>query len=371
MPENYSQLATELNLTPVYENEAPLSALRDWCSDHFLSLPDTSEPQNEYQALQKLAEDYLDLFPLHNRDINIPNRNLAGFTPIQWATLKGYKEFLVQHINNQDPISRRTPLHLAASYGNLEIVQFLLEKKASNTPDRRGIYPLHLSLTLNMIEDTPSAKEKKIQTRTEIYKALKKDKPEVVQKIDSEKKNVAHYMAVYGFNKLLDELIRTRSKLLLERDLTGLTPAHLTILAGQTASLILLLKDERIRKLFNEKGSLLHYAADVGSQNEIMACLKAGCDEHAPDSNNQTPPMLAVARGNYRALSGFNVESLSKARFGENELTLLHLATRANIEASQKWLSENTDLSTVRDKTGRLPEDYNLEQNLLPSRIFP
>lgn len=79
--------------------------------------------------------------------------------------------------------------------------------------------------------------------------------------------------------------------------------------------------------------------------------------------------MRAVLMGNDKALQGFPIESLSKERIGEDELTLLHLATKYNIEASQKWLSENTKLSSVPDKKGRLPEDYNSEQNLLASKM--
>ncbi|CAM4492689.1 MAG: hypothetical protein LEGION0403_FIIPPAGN_00445 [Legionella sp.] len=371
MPKNYSQLAIELNLTPAYENEAQLIALRHWCSDHFFSTYNASEPKDEYQLLQKLAEDFLDLFPLHKSDINTPNSNLAGLPPIQWATLKGYKEFLEQHINNKDPINERTPLHIAASDGNLAVVQFLLANSADNIADREGNYPIHLALTLNMIEQQPSEKEKRLLIRADIYRKLKENNPEVLQKTDSEKRNIAHYMAVYGFNTLLRELITAKSKLLLARDGQGLTPAHLAIRAGQTSSLIRLLKDERIKKIFDEKGTLLHYAADSGSKNDIVACLNAGIDELELDVNKRTAAMRAVLIGNDKALPGFNIDSLSKERIGENELTLLHLAAKNNIEASQKWLSENTQLPSVRDKTGLLPEDYNSEQNLLASRMTP
>ncbi|MDR3502157.1 MAG: ankyrin repeat domain-containing protein [Legionella sp.] len=374
MPKSYSQLAKELNLTPIYENEAQLVALRNWCADHFFEDSNnlkTSWPKDEYQVLQKQAEEYLDLFPLHNSDLNTPNSDLAGYTPIQWAALKGYKEFLKQHINNVDPVNERTPLHLAASYGKLSVVHFLLKHGAKNTADRGGEYPIHLALALNIIEQTPSLKEKSIQTRTAIYRLLKAAKPESLQKTDAEGRNIAHHMVVYGFNKLLNELITAKSKLLLARDSLGLTPAHLAIRTGQTSSLTLLLKDERIQKLSDEKGTLLHYAADAGSKDDIMACLKAGIDEHGQDNNKRTPAMRAVLMGNDKALPGFNIESLSKERFGENELTLLHLATKNNIGASQKWLSENTELPSVRDKKGLLPEDYNSEQNLLISRMAP
>lgn len=283
MPQNYSQLATELNLTPSYENEAQLSALRRWCADHFLEdshKPTASTPKDEYQLLQKQAEEYLDLFPQHNRDLNTPNKNLAGYTPIQWAVRKGYKDFLEQHVNNVDPIHKRTPLHLATSYGLLAVVHFLLKNGAKNLPDRGGEYPIHLALTLNIIEQTPSLKDQSILTRTTIYRLLKAAKPDVLQKTNAEGRNIAHHMVVYGFNNLLSELIKAKSELLLARDILELTPAHLAITTGQTSSLILLLEDERIRNLLDEKGTLLHYAADSGSKGDIMACLQAGLDEH-------------------------------------------------------------------------------------------
>jgi ankyrin repeat protein len=374
MPKSYSQLAKELNLTPSYENEAQLNTLRSWCADHFLedsNKPKASDPKDEYQLLQKQAEEYLDLFTLHNNDVNTPNKNLAGYTPIQWAVLKGYKEFLEQNVNNVDPVHKRTPLHIAASYGQLAAVQFLLKNGAKNTPDHGGEYPIHLALTLNIIEQTPSLKDKSILSRTAIYRLLKTTKPDILQKTDVEGRNIAHHMVVYGFNKLLSELITVKSKLLIARDIMGLTPAHLAIRTGQTSSLILLLKDERIRNLVDEKGTLLHYAADLGSKDDILACLKAGIDENGQDMSKRTPAMRAVLMGNDKALPGFNIENLSNERIGENELTLLHLATKNNIEASQKWLSENTELPNVPDKKGLLPDDYNSEQNLLASRMIP
>ncbi len=374
MPKTYSQLASELNLTPLYESEAQLIALRDWCANHFLddfSKPKTTEPKDEYQLLQKLAEEYLDYFPLHSSDINTPNSKLAGYTPLQWAIVKGYKDFLKQHINNVDPVNERTPLHLAASYGNLFVVQFLLNNGAESTPDRGGAYPLHLALSLNIIEQKPSLKSLSLLKRAEVYRTLKLAKPEIVQKTDSEGRNVAHHMVVYGFNKLLSDLVAAKSKLLLARDSLGLTPAHLAIHTGQTSSLILLLKDERIVNLSDEKGTLLHYAADAGSKEDIIACLKAGINEHQLDPSKRTAAMRAVLIGNDKALSGFNIEHLSAERIGENELTLLHLAVKNNIEPSQKWLLENTNLENMPDKKGRLPETYNSEDSILTSKMSP
>lgn len=37
----------------------------------------------------------------------------------------------------------RTPLHIAASFGRKEIVEYLLQKGAKNMPDRWGAYPIH------------------------------------------------------------------------------------------------------------------------------------------------------------------------------------------------------------------------------------
>ncbi len=364
MLKSYEQLSKELNLSLSYENESQLNKLREWCGDNFLYDFSTlrASPQEEYQLLQRMAREYFDDFIPKSGDLNAPNPNLMNnYTPIEYAAYEGYVGFLTQHFDNLNPKNKRTPLHLVASLGSLAAVRQLLNKGAHSMPDHEGMHPVHLTLGLTILEQQQSSREQNITNRTAIYRLLKDKIPESIKESTKQARNVAHYMAIYGFDKLLTELVAEKSELLIARDFEGNTPAHLAILNGQKTCLSILLTDERFKRLADSKGTLLHFAADTGTKEDIIICLEAGIQYDIYDMYLQTPAMRAILSDNANALSGFNVDRLLEERIGESEQTLLHYAVQNNKHFCEQWLSKHTTLNEIQDKNGKLPNDYSLE----------
>lgn len=277
---SYDELARNLNLHESYESEADLATLRQWCNENFVwdfSSWQELKPTEEYQLLQNLAKEYLDLFLPRSSDINEPNVHLQGYTPIEWASIRGYGAFLRQHMNDVNPENGRTPLHRMAALGNKMAVEVLLELGASNLADKQGMFPIHCVLVLPMSEMDPEVREEKIALRTAIYELLASYAPESVLEITKDKQNVAHYMAKYGFEQLLDQLVKKNSELLVGIDSKGYPPACYAILNSRLGSLKILLQDERVRNWSDPKlGNLLSFAEKEGDKDAVDACLAAG-----------------------------------------------------------------------------------------------
>lgn len=375
MPNSYDQLAKELNLTDVYTNASQLQALREWCGNNFLhdfSVIQTAKPEDEYTILQNIAREYLDGFLPQSQHLNSPNPNLMSLAPIEWAAYKGYIKFLIEHVNNVNPKNERTPLHVVAALGNLNAVEQLLDAGALNHPDKEKIYPIHLALCLTIAEQEEQVKEKNIDKRTAMYRLLQQDSSKSISKVTQQGQNVAHYMAIYGFDKLLMELLQGQSNLITAKNFQGYTPAHLAILNGQLSCLNTLLKNERLRNLFDSRGTLLHFAAEHGTKGEVAACLKAGVP-YNQDRDGNTPAMRAILKDNVNALSGFTRVELEKERIGDNAESLLHFAVQHNKPFCKEWLSDpkNTNLNEVEDKNGLLPKDSKPEnRHFTMGRMF-
>ncbi|MFJ1269096.1 ankyrin repeat domain-containing protein [Legionella lytica] len=363
---SYQQLAKELGLTHVYANASQLQALRGWCNDNILyapSLVSKERPEDAYNILQTMVREYLDEFLPQSQSVSTPNPNFMNLTPVEWAAYRGYIKFLEEYIHNVNPKNARTPLHLVAALGNLDAVKLLLKAGAQNSPDKEKLYPIHLALCLT-ISEADSEKEKNINKRTEMYSLLQQAAPEAIEQITEQRQNVAHYMAIYGFDTLLTTL--EQSDLIKASDFLGYTPAHLAILNGQSACLTILLKNEQLRNLLDSRGSLLHFAAEEGTREAVAVCLNAGI-LYQQDWDGNTPAMRAILRDNVNALSGFTREQLERERIGEHEESLLHFAVQHNKSFCQEWLSDsqNTNLSQIEDKNGLLPTEHKPEERTL------
>ena len=83
-----------------------------------------------------------------------------GFTPLHWAVRLGMLEKL-QLIHSYDPdlsyetnnINGDCPIHLAAIFGHVEVMQWLFSQGCVvNKPNKEGYTPLHLSVIYEQFE---------------------------------------------------------------------------------------------------------------------------------------------------------------------------------------------------------------------------
>ncbi len=84
-------------------------------------------------------------------DVNMPNQH--GFTPLHWASLKGFLDFVELLLANGADVNVKadlglTPLMQAAMSGHARVCDLLLAKGANvNEGDKRGLTPLHKAVT--------------------------------------------------------------------------------------------------------------------------------------------------------------------------------------------------------------------------------
>ncbi|KAJ5683303.1 hypothetical protein N7462_006468 [Penicillium macrosclerotiorum] len=113
---------------------------------------------DDKRSLDALAKTNRSLYPVANEVLYIRNARHERSSAIVWGAENAVTGTVLMaldfgaNINAMDPI-RRTPLHIAAEQGNLELIKILLGRGAdTNVPDRNGYTPLFWTIKGRDIE---------------------------------------------------------------------------------------------------------------------------------------------------------------------------------------------------------------------------
>jgi ankyrin repeat protein len=125
-----------------------------------------------------------------------------------------------------------TPLHYAASVGNLETVVLLLEygNSATYMPDKNGLYPIHLAAKFG---------------RTSVIKELMEALPDSDELLDKEGRNFLHIAIENGLDDIIPHFCQ-KHMLLNARDYKGNTPLHLASKNGYLKSVMSLISFNKV-----------------------------------------------------------------------------------------------------------------------------
>ncbi|XP_068094527.1 serine/threonine-protein phosphatase 6 regulatory ankyrin repeat subunit B-like [Hyperolius riggenbachi] len=288
-----------------------------------------------------------DILLWHKAFVNAKTK--LGLTPLHLCAQNGFnhlvKLLVENHMASIDAMSltKRTPLHLAALSGQLDVCNSLLNMRAdANATDIYGQTPLHLAAE---------------NDHSEVVKLFLKNRPELVTSANMDGSTCAHIAAAKGSVAVIKELLRFNSngvisarnktsdstplhlaaagghaevvRVLLEtgasasdEDVEGMSPIHLAAKNGHINVLEALKGSVSFRITSTKTGfTALHIAAHCGQLDFVREILTK-----VPATMESEPPKSTVEKIHLKELGG------------EHGYTPLHLASQSGHESLVRLL---------------------------------
>ncbi|EFJ26690.1 hypothetical protein SELMODRAFT_413088 [Selaginella moellendorffii] len=258
------------------------------------------------------------------------NEAHALFAAIRKGDVDGVRNVAEQHphlLNEARSLRRLTPLHLAASIGQLEVLIALLERGADAEPlDRYGKTPLMLA-----------CKQKKWACAEWL---LDRAGANIIVFGSSRGRTCLHYAAKGGNSSCVQKILAAAdsstwglARFLNAQDRSGITALHLASLSGHAAVVQELLSNGALVSArtipygqINELGggmSPLHAAARGGSVECVQALLSWGADRRHRDNEGFTAYGVANEYHNFACAALLNpnaAEPLELAASGSSSI---------------------------------------------------
>jgi ankyrin repeat protein len=288
-------------------------------------------------------------------------------------------KLLVDHHADKNARNKdnRTPLHLAAWVGDVELAVFLLDQKAEPNPkDKFGLTPLHAAAAegqtevgRSLIERFPKVDEKDGDGATPLHLAAKANHAEFTQLLlkkrapleatDFLNRQTPLHVAAYAGHFKVATLLLDAGARFNARGKENVTPLHLAAWKGHAKVVQLLLqRGTDFRAQDNEDKTPLHMAV-LGNHSEIVKLLidRDITLVNAITTDKSTPLHLAALAGHAELVRPLLTSGADKDAKDKDESTPLHLAASGGHASVVKVLLEH-DACILKDGAGRTPLHY-------------
>ena len=225
------------------------------------------------------------------------------YSPFDWCGYPYYDP------NNQ----KESPLHLAAYFGQKDIVELLIDKGADiNTKNNNGSTPLHLAARFGqkdvvelLLTKGADFKVQNNDSRTAIRLAKENGHPEVFElllKHANQSGDSKEIMTFYDYAAVGD-IEQVKSFVSKGMDVNaktqaGTTPLHFAVSNGRRdIAEYLISKGADINTKNNNGQTPLHLALRFGQKDVIELLIAKGADVNAKTKRGRTPLRLAESRG--------------------------------------------------------------------------
>lgn len=230
-----------------------------------------------------------------SKHLNEALRALENKTILQFLALKGCHVY-IEHLQIKPAdldtiINGMSPLQLAVARGNLLTTKVLLNKGADpSMKNVNGESLLFASLMLPVLHHSHMKDNKEA-----IFLLLLPLIKDAFQARSQSGNTLLHFMAIYGYDLLIQKTIQENKKLALITNNLGQCPIHSAILNGQHEAVKQLIAIEGAENLTDARGrNALHYAAVHGDSEMMAICLDSSLPIDALSIQHQTPLILAT-----------------------------------------------------------------------------
>jgi ankyrin repeat protein len=224
--------------------------------------------------------------------------------------------------------AQETPLHIAASQGNDDIVTFLSVDPRSDEPttklnalNRKGLTSLHEAVNNNRI----STVIRLIEARADIALLTQ----------DNRRESPLHMAARKGHSEIVQNLLKAGANIAARSIWMGNTPLQLAAENGHLDTVKLLIEVDQTKIDSQNTGqgrTPLHLASQHNHLSIVNYLIEAGANIEATDSKKSTPLHLAAESGSVDALNYLISQGAAINALNANGENPLHLAIKATKE---------------------------------------
>ncbi|WP_341761278.1 ankyrin repeat domain-containing protein [Candidatus Tisiphia endosymbiont of Thecophora atra] len=325
---------------------------------------------------------------IHQLIDNIPN----SYNPLHAAAYYGYldiMEFLLEQGIDIDVKSDNgdTPLLIAALTGNLKVMKFLVEKGADVTiKNKEGLSVLHIAAQRNvavstikfLVKEGADINAQDKYGTTPLHYATRQKHADNVEFLVKEGANInaqdkhgstpLHYAQEYANNvKLLIE----KGANINAQDNYGNTPLHIAIRKGHDDSAKLLIQLGADINMQDSYGNTpLHDAARFGQNDIIKLLIEEGANINVQDNYGNTPLDIAISENHTDSAELLTAQVHNAAWFKQNDTIKLPIEKGANINEQDEHGKDNTiKQEHVDSATDKYPEESDIESTMVADSI--
>uniref|UniRef100_A0A8C6XP79 Uncharacterized protein n=1 Tax=Naja naja TaxID=35670 RepID=A0A8C6XP79_NAJNA len=279
---------------------------------------------------------------LNLTDVNATNS--ANETLLHVAATHGHLEIIDYLISKGAKLEvkdnkGRTPLHRAAEKGHDKAVNRLLQAGANMySLDQEGRTPFHLAnqnhdLVQVLLKNGALVDARDERGQTALSYAVSQGHEKTVKvlleggaKVDSRNQTPLHVAAIYNRGALVDLLIEGGAKI--DAVTTELfTPLHVASDKGHTDVALKLLQHKANVHLKNKRSKTpLHLAADMGNPAMVELLLNFKADPNATDKEKKSPLHFATLGGHFYAVKALLAKKSRVASKDMDGCTPMHYA---------------------------------------------
>ncbi|XP_052812830.1 inversin-like isoform X2 [Mya arenaria] len=248
------------------------------------------------------------------------------------------RQLLPGEIDDQDR-NKRTALHWAASYGNLEHVKMLIKQDSNiGIPDIEGKTPLHWAAS----SKDPEA--------VNCVKLILDTTPSVINWQDYEGRTALHLAVADGNIAVVKALVAVDNCNVSALDNMFRTPLHWAAVLGHSKIVSLLLDNHADYSSSDQNGATpLHYAAQNNFDDTVEVFLSRATVTDETDVEGRSAFMWASGKGADGVVSMFIKHNVDIQQVDKNGGTALHAAALSGHASTVKHLLDHGALIDATD----------------------